>query len=105
MQNECIRLRDLLEESLKNNQNKEKEEEIEQLRNELNSKEDEIKQMRSDNTAMAQACKDKDDHIKIQSRQLNEARLKSEKQKKSIADHKKTKKIIKEKDQEIMRLK
>ena len=55
MQDECIRLRALLEENLKNNQNKEKDEEIDSLSNELKLKDDEIRQMRDDNTTMAQA--------------------------------------------------
>ena len=81
MQEECLRLRTMLEENLKNNQNKEKDDEIELLKNEIKLKDDENRQMRSDNTTMAQAWKDKDNHIKTQAKHYGDLKQRFEKQK------------------------
>ena len=64
-----------------------------------------IEQMRVDNVALAQACKDKDEEIEKLKLDHTDLKSKHEKQKKLLVAQKKTKKLVREKDREIMKFK
>lgn len=64
-----------------------------------------IVQMRDDNTALAQACKEKDDHIANINQIIADLKNKNEKQKKLLASQKKTKKQLREHQKDVLKLK
>ncbi|CAI2367351.1 unnamed protein product [Moneuplotes crassus] len=104
MQEECTRLRGLLEESLKAKPQP-PDENIDHLQEQLDEKDALIKQMESDNVALAQALQSKDDLAEKAKNNHSDLKEKYDKQKKLLAAQKKTKKKCREYQKEILKLK
>jgi myosin heavy subunit len=104
MQQEWLRLRTLLEVNFRAapSQNNS---EIKVLQHHNDEKNMVIEQMRDDNTALALACKEKEEQIVDQNLTITDFKNKNEKQKKLLAIQKKTKKQLREHQKEILRYK
>lgn len=81
MQQECVRLRTLLEQTLKGHHPTHEKSDDQGVKETLIEKDEVIDQMRRDNIALAQACKDKDEEIEKHKVQASEIKSKYEKQK------------------------
>ena len=104
MQEEWIRLRNMLDHKYKSNPSKLSKGDIEILRNLIKEKEDTIKKVRSDNSTIAQICKDKEGQIQESNKVINDLKQKHEKLKKQIVDLPKLRKLLKDKEQETLTL-
>lgn len=95
MQQEWLRLREMLENNFKITPGPSTSE-IKVLQHHNDEKNVVIEQMRDDNTALAQAWKEKDDYIANINQTITDLKNKNDKQKKLLASQKKTKKQLRE---------
>ena len=105
MKDEWLRLRNILEENFKSKAGKEQQQEAKALKSGLQERDVFIDTMRSDNMALAQAWSIKDEEITKLTNSVADFKSKYDKQKKLINSLKKTKKLIRDKDREILRIK